>query len=788
MIIRTAENIGFCFGVKRAIQMAWEARERAGMVYTLGDIIHNEQVVEQLKVQGIRPVHSIDEVGPGDTLIIRSHGVGRETYENCREMGVALLDATCPFVKRIHSIAREFSEKGIPVIIIGKDDHPEVMGINGWCGGKAVIVGGAKDVESLGEFDRACIVVQTTFSKTLYRELAAALEKKVQKPEFFDTICATTSIRQAEAEKLSRECTHMIIIGGRNSSNTRKLYEACRNFCTNIQTIQKPDDLALEIIHSNDIIGIVAGASTPDWMIREVKARMSEIEKTMAEHPEVENNEVETEATATVDEPIAVEPEPADKSPELVDESPEPARESIEPADDNSEAADSNFEEAFEKTLVRIRNGQILKGTVVQLVDGEVSVNIGYKSDGFIPRNEFSSDTDLNPADVVKIGDEIEVEVLKVNDGEGNVLLSRKNVESKKAWDKLVQETGEEGRIFDGIGKEVVKGGMIASINGIRAFVPASQLSNKYVENISDFVGKPIRLKIIEVDKSRKRIVASHKAVLQEEAEQARKEKWDQLVVGSKISGVVRRLTDFGAFVDIGGLDGLIHVTDVAWGRVKHPSDVLKSGQEIEVLILNVDKEKQRISLGYKQLQPKPWTLAGEKYPIGTIIEGKVVRIVPFGAFVAIEPTIDGLIHISQVGVRRVVKVEDEIKVGDMVRCKVLDVNPEAKRISLSRRDVLIEENPEIAEELAKEKADRDRIAAERAEQRAAAMEQAKQQREQHDRERVERRERPSQHSADRPERQERRQRREDSDYQLPPVQSSTTSLADLFSNFTPEE
>jgi 4-hydroxy-3-methylbut-2-enyl diphosphate reductase len=494
---------------------------------------------------------------------------------------------------------------------------------------------------------------------------------------------------------------------------------------------------------------------------------MSELEKTMAEETEVENNLVETEAAEAVAQPAEA----------------KPAAETTEQQADKAEHdnAEASFAEAFEKTLVRIRNGQVLKGSVVQIVDGEVCVNIGYKSDGFIPRNEFSSDPDVNPAEMLKVGDEIEVEVIKVNDGEGNVLLSRKNVESKRVWDNLLQDDDIQNKVFTGVGKEVVKGGLIASIDGVRAFVPASQLSTKYVENIGDYVGKELKLKVIEVDKSRKRIVASHKAVLLAEAEEARKEKWGKLEVGAKVTGTVRRITDFGAFVDIGGVDGLVHVTDVAWGRVKHPSDVLSIGQEIEVIIRDVDVEKQRVSLGYKQLQPKPWTMAAEKYPVGSVVEGKVVRIVPFGAFVALEPTIDGLIHISQVGVKRIVKVEDEINVGDVVRCKVLDVNPEAKRISLSRRDVILDENPEILEELVREKAEQAKERAERAQ--AAEKPQEKPQEKPAQRpERRERREAPS------GERAERRPRREDADYELPPVQQSTTSLADLFSSLNSED
>ncbi|MBO6061467.1 MAG: 30S ribosomal protein S1, partial [Clostridia bacterium] len=442
------------------------------------------------------------------------------------------------------------------------------------------------------------------------------------------------------------------------------------------------------------------------------------------------------------------------------------------------EEGETNFEEALEKTLVRIRNGQILTGTVLSVMEGGVvGVSVGYKADGFIPRDEFSSDPEVDPAEVVHVGDSIEVEVLKVNDGEGNVLLSRKNVESKKVWEQFSTDAESEGKVVEAVGKRVVKGGLIADINGIEAFIPASQVAPKFIEKLDEFVDQPMKVKILEVDKQRKRVVASRKAVVIAEAEEAKRQKWAELEVGSKVKGTVRRLTDFGAFVDIGGIDGLVHVTDAAWGRVKHVNEVLKVGQEIEVLILNVDPEKQRVSLGYKQLQPKPWTMAAEKYPVGSIVEGKVVRIVTFGAFVALEPTIDGLIHISQVGARRVTKVEDELHVGDIVRCKVLEVNPEQRRISLSRKEVILEENPEIAEEIAREREERNRERAERAERRA----QEEQNRQQQAQQREERRRERTERTGERPE----RRRREDADYELPPVQSSTTSLANLFGDLT---
>ena len=351
--------------------------------------------------------------------------------------------------------------------------------------------------------------------------------------------------------------------------------------------------------------------------------------------------------------------------------------------EENQEQAVMTMEDV-ESTLVQLRPGQVVTGTVVQITEDEVCVNVGYKSDGIVKKSDLSS-TD------VKVGDEIEAEVVKVNDGEGNVLLSQKNIINRKAWEDIVAKQ-EAGEFVEGVGKEAVKGGLLADVMGVRTFIPASQLSLRYVEKIDEFVGQTMTLKIIEIDKAKKRIVASRKQVLQVEEAARKKELWSTFEIGSIVKGTVRRLADFGAFVDIGGVDGLVHVTDLSWGRVKHPSDVVSVGQEIDVKILNVDPERERISLSYKQTQPRPWTVAGEKYPVGSVVEGKVVRITTFGAFVELEPGLDGLVHISQCALTRIAKVEDAVNVGDIVRVKVLDVNTEAKRISLSIREVLEDE------------------------------------------------------------------------------------------------
>jgi len=800
MQVLFAKHSGFCFGVSRAIELVNKAAEGDARVFTYGKIIHNEGVVAELEARGIHAVETLDALSTGDTLVIRAHGAPPEVFSACEEKGVRVVDATCPFVKRIHRIVEQAVQNGECVAILGKPTHPEVIGIRSRAGEDAVMLTGTEDAEALVHTGTLTFVSQTTAKAEVYEAVLSVLRKRFPALSAHCTICDTTRRRQAEAAILAKRCTRIFVLGSEISANTCALRDLCKKTCENVEIIDNIGKIPLAKIKDDDIIGIIAGASTPTAMIREVKQVMSELEKTTVETIEAEapaevvaeaTEEVVAEAEQAVEETAAEAVEAVEEVKETVEGAPAVVEEAVEAVEEaaapvaveaEAEAEPETFEQAFEKTVKRIRPGQMITGTVLQIVDGEVFVNIGYKADGVIPKGEFSADPEVRAEDVVKEGDSIDVEVLMVNDGEGNVRLSRKSVEGRKLMDEMFTED-VEGKTFEAVVKEVVKGGLIADINGVRAFIPASHVSTKYVENLNDYVGKTVKVKVLEADKAKKRIVASIKQVLIEEAKAAKAAKWDALVVGEKVHGVVRRITDFGAFVDIGGIDGLVHVTDCAWGRVKHPSDALSIGQEIDVLILRVDREKEQIGLGYKQLQPKPWTKAAEKYPVGSIVEGKVVRIVPFGAFVALEPTIDGLIHISQVGIHRIEKVEDEIKVGDVVRCKVLDVNVEAKRISLSRKDALIEENPEIAEQLAAEKAERDRVNAERRAQREA-------QREQQNKEREERSARRSQDNGERRESRPDRRRRnsEDGEYELPPITQTTTSLAGLFANYKPDE
>jgi len=643
MRVQVARSAGFCFGVRRAIDEMERLLKDGGPVYTLGPIIHNPQVVADLASRGAVVIERPGDAPSGATVVIRAHGVGRETMEILASRGAKVVDATCPFVSRIHDMADQAASSGCPVIVIGDKEHPEVKGILGWTRGLGRAMETEADITQPLPA-KALVVAQTTIPPERYERMCAALEQAGVEVDKRSTICLTTSTRQSESVDIAKESDVMLVIGGRNSSNTRKLFELCGAVCKRTYLIEHAGELEGISITPQDDIGITAGASTPDGTFKEVVARMNDMEKQV-------------------------------------------------------EIQETDFMAEVEATLVQLRPGQTVTGTVVQITEDEVCVNVGYKADGLVKKSDLVNQD-------VNIGDEIEVEVVKVNDGEGNVLLSQRNIVNRKVWDAIIA-AHEAGEFVKGVGKESVKGGLIAMVEGIRTFIPASLLSLRYVEKIDEFVGQEMDLKIIEIDKSKKRIVASRKAVLQAEEDEKKKAIWTTLEEGTVVKGTVRRLTNFGAFVDIGGVDGLVHVTDLSWKRVGHPSEVVSVNQEIEVKILKLDQERDRISLSYKATQPKPWDVAGEKYLPGTIVAGKVVRIVPYGAFVELEPGLDGMVHISQCALTRIEKVEDAVKVGDEIRVKILSVDTEAKRISLSIREALTDETFEAdAADLAEESFD----------------------------------------------------------------------------------
>ncbi|MBR6030303.1 MAG: bifunctional 4-hydroxy-3-methylbut-2-enyl diphosphate reductase/30S ribosomal protein S1 [Clostridia bacterium] len=638
MPLTVAEHAGFCMGVRRAVRAAEALAADGKKACTLGELIHNPVVVNRLKEAGIPPVRTVEEA-QGRCVLIRSHGVAPRVLEELQRSGCEVLDLTCPFVERVHRLVRDGSADGTPVILAGEREHPETVGTAGWALADVYVISSAEEAKALPPMDRAVVCGQTTFSPAVWEEIASVLRERIPGADIHCTICPATEQRQREAAALAERSDAMIVVGGRKSANTRKLYDSCKKLCPRTILVESAAEIppAFANIHLEEI-GMTAGASTPDDSLKEVVTLMTDIENINQVTPEEPKEEAKNDFMAEVEATLQTKP----------------------------------------------RSGQVVTGTVVQVNDEEVCVNINYKSDGICKRSDLS-DQD------VKVGDQIEVEVIKVNDGEGNVVLSQRNIVNRKAWEALMEKYNA-GEYVDGVGKEAVKGGLLADVGGVRAFVPASQLAPRYVEHIEDFVGKNMRLKVIEVNEQKKRIVASRKQVMQEETAARKKEAWDRLEEGIVIHGIVRRLTDFGAFVDVGGVDGLVHITDLSWGRIKHPNEVVKPNQEIDVKVLSLDRERERIQLGYKQLLPRPWDNAAEKYPVGAIVEGKVVRLATFGAFVELEPGLDGLVHISQCALTKIAKVEDAVQEGQIVRVKVINVDTEAKRISLSIRQVLEDE------------------------------------------------------------------------------------------------
>ena len=747
-MVLLAKNAGFCFGVKRAVDAVENNIEKN--IVTLGYLIHNESVVKSLEARGVRCVSSITEVNEGETVVIRSHGVSPAVYDELDKRGIEYIDATCPFVKRIHKRVSEARETGLPVVIVGERGHPEVDGIIGWAADNAFVVYTDEEIEMLPHMKEAVVVAQTTIPEEKWNGVLQSLENKIDEIIPFSSICSATKERQDEAEEIAKKADAVIVVGGKLSSNTRKLYELCKRYCKKVYHIEHYKELLLEKMCFGDIIGIVAGASTPDTMIREVYDYMIENEKVLS--TEGDDNITQSEAAndtadLTVDETDAAKDEPAEASKDqeinaeeeittsatsdvtVEETSDAPAETSEEsPGDNDGEDVEISVEEETEETttdvptgsseeaeseseqkteqatekdvfleglenVIRLKKGQIVKGNIVQITDEDVCINIGYKSDGIIHKSELSMN-EVNPKDVFSIGEEIEAEVINLNDGEGNVLLSRKRIEKKANWIKMRENVGTDKQ-YKCVVKKAVKGGVTTKVEGYSTFIPASHLSEKYIEDLKQFEGKEIEVTLIDADKRQERLVASHKNVLIKEKREKEDQLWNTFAKGDQVKGVVKRLTDFGAFVDIGGIDGLLHISDLAWSRVTHPSDVVSEGQELELLVLNVDTAKKKIALGYKQLLPKPWDLVPEKYKEGDTVMGKVVRIVPFGAFVQLEPSVDGLVHISQVSNRRLEKVEDELKLGDEIEVKILEVSADKHKISLSRKALLpVEEKP----------------------------------------------------------------------------------------------
>lgn len=623
MNFQIAPHAGFCFGVKMAIRKGEElAAGGHAPIATLGPLIHNPQEVKRLERLGIYARETFEEIRE-NTVLIRTHGVAPSVYEEAEKRGLELYDCTCPFVNKVQRIAHEHSLNGFLVLILGNRSHPEVQGILGWAGEHGVAFQDIAELEQLElQGRRVCLVAQTTENLERFEKAEQALRQyELAELTVFNTICSATRERQSAALELAGTVDLMLVIGGSNSANTQKLANICRQNGCRTEHIERADEIDMGWFDGVKNVGITAGASTPDWIIREVTLKMEEL---------------------------------------------------------------MTMEQGLESygILGEVGRNDIVTGTVVKIDSDEVLVDIGGKSEGIIPVRELSFSKNVNPEDVVKVGDEIRVMVIKEENNEGNILLSKKRVDQAAAMEKL-EEAYNNGTILEAPVVDVVKGGVIVDI-GTRGFVPASRLDIRYIEDIKSFVGQTLQFKIIKFEPESRKIVLSRREIL-EEQEKARKEQvWASIEEGQTRTGVVRRLAAFGAFVDLGGVDGLLHVSEMGWGRVKNPGDVVKVGQEIEVYVLAVDREKEKISLGLKQLRVNPWEAAAEKYAVGSIVSGKVVRIVPFGAFVMLEDGVDGLVHISQISWERVEKVEDALQIGQEISAKVLELDVENKKISLS--------------------------------------------------------------------------------------------------------
>ncbi|MEA4923837.1 MAG: bifunctional 4-hydroxy-3-methylbut-2-enyl diphosphate reductase/30S ribosomal protein S1 [Syntrophomonadaceae bacterium] len=641
-----AKKAGFCSGVRRAFKLTEQASREEGKWCTLGPLVHNDEVVRYFIDKGVEPVNTIEEINC-DGVIIRSHGVSPEVIQQAARLDFLIQDATCPLVKRVHEVAELLKDDGYDIIIYGDIDHPEIKGILGWCNNDATVVANADEAREIGECRKLGLISQTTKDEQELYAIAAALLPKAKELRVFDTLCSATRQRQEAARELAQEVDLMLVLGDQTSSNTRTLTQECLKTGVKTWQIQSAADINRENLAGVNKVGITAGASTPDWIIKEVLDRMTQFDDGA---PQEQNQENQVQENSAGEENFA--------------------RMEAEMAD-----------------LATPNKGDIVKGTVIQVLDDEVMVDVGGKSEGIIPLREMSFKDVDSAKDLVKIGDELEVLVLKWDD-DGTILLSKKKVDSKRAMDKL-EEDFKEGRPLEGTVVGSVKGGLLVDV-GVVAFLPASHVEDGYVKNLDDYIGKTYKFNVIEFNRHKKRgsqIVLSRKQLVEGEKAQQKERFWASIEEGQTVKGRVKRIVDYGAFIDLGGFEGLLHVSEMDHVRISHPSNILSEGDEIEVYILALDREKQRVSLSRKKLLKSPWEIVTEKYKEGDIIDGKVVRIASFGAFVEIEPGVDGLVHISQLANRRVEKPQDVVKVDQPVKVKILSIDPKEKRIGLSIKD-----------------------------------------------------------------------------------------------------
>ena len=634
--VTAAKSAGFCFGVARAVRMAEELAAAAARPRMLGHIIHNDHEIARLAALGLTAIDSPEEARPGDSVLLRAHGEGRAVYEALERRGAQVVDATCPRVAKVHQIVAEAEREGRQPVMIGDPAHPEVRGVGGWCRALKVFSGPEETLawcESLANTgDLALTVVsQTTLRREIWESSLKILKKRCTNLKIFDTICDATHTRQSEAALLAARMDAMVVVGDPKSANTKHLTEICRLQCSRVFQIEDADELPWEGLSRCSAVGLTAGASTPASIIKEVI-------KTMEEKIQGEGME--------------------------------------------------NFAELVEQYTNTLNTGDKVTGVVTAITPTEVHVDLGCKQAGYIPLDQLTDDPDVKPEDVVKVGDQVELFVIRVNDVEGYATLSKKRVDAVKVWENI-EEACNSKEIMEGVVTEENKGGVVASVKGVRVFIPASQSGLPRDAAMTELVKQRVKLRITEVNRARRRVVGSIKVVQQEARQAAAAEVWANIEVDKRYTGTVKSMTSYGVFVDIGGVDGMVHITDLSWSRIKHPNEIVKIGDTLEVYVISFDPEKKKISLGVKDRSTNPWQVFMDTYKVGDVAPVRIVKLMTFGAFAEVVPGVDGLIHISQIADHRIEKPGDVLEEGQTVDAKITAVDEEKKKISLSIRAIL---------------------------------------------------------------------------------------------------
>ena len=660
MNIKLAKTAGFCFGVNRAVNTVYDLIEKGERVCTLGPIIHNPQLVDELIQKGVRIVSTPNEVNDGEVLVIRSHGVEQSVIDFCDNNSIRYIDATCTFVSKIHKIVNEKSRDGYVVIVAGDINHQEVKGIVGHSLGETHVISDESELENLliekSNFaeKKVILVSQTTFNKKVWEKIEKNLKKVCTNAEIFDTICNATAMRQQEAFELAKDSDGVVVIGGKGSSNTAKLFDVCRANCSKTYWVETADELNISNFSNCENIAVVAGASTPAGIIKEVL-------KTMTENLQpVEQLEEEVQVVTKSFE-------------EMTDE------------------------EAFEASLNSLTSDQKVTGVVIAVNSSEITVDIGRGVTGYISASEYSSDPSVNLVDEVKVNDELNLIIMKISDMEGTAMLSKRRYDAIAGWDNI-KAAKDSGEILKGVVREVIKGGVVVYVNNVKVFIPASQATASRNDSLEDLKGKEVSFRIIEIGRGR-RAIGSIRNVLREEKKAAEEKVWANIAVGDRFTGVVKSLTSYGAFVDIGGVDGMVHISELSWARIKNPAEVVAVGDTVEVYVKDLDADKKKISLGYKKAEDNPWAIFQNNYSVDDVVKATIVSMTTYGAFARIIPGIDGLIHISQIANKRINKPADELTIGQEVEAKITAIDLEKKRISLSIRALLPEEEAVPAEE-----------------------------------------------------------------------------------------